>query len=392
MEKTQEKRLVGSIPGFAITVAIGFALYFFLNLIGGKGALTYNAIIENITRSPGKQVAWLFMNFTEPQFYAGIFSGIAVILGGIVAWRLALRNSKFAGFDICYGSSSLFPWVLASQLLSAGLSIFVFRYINLFNLPDTTWVATFVSIVGAPPSVILLYGGSMATLLTASILGGLLCAPVATFISTAIVGPLGAPGVVSNVLAMAVTGTIICFVCKALPWIKAAPVKAHRQNAAAEENVYSASWFVRRCLAEFSEAQFYGNEVVGVFVIVGAVIDWVVSAEMPVYGSGLLPGILLSQFIGAAVGVLLYTNKFENGGWYATYVPVVAVGPACVMMFGGSIPVAVFAGAMGGILGGPVAEFFSAKLPEGVHGTNANVMSMALCTIVVAMVMRYIGF
>jgi len=237
MEKTQEKRLVGSIPGFAITVAIGFVLYFFLNLIGGKGALTYNAIIENITRSPGKQVAWLFMNFTEPQFYAGIFSGIAVILGGIVAWRLALRNSKFAGFDICYGSSSLFPWVLASQLLSAGLSIFVFRYINLFNLPDTTWVATFVSIVGAPPSVILLYGGSMATLLTASILGGLLCAPVATFISTAIVGPLGAPGVVSNVLAMAVTGTIICFVCKALPWIKAVPVKAHRQNAAAEENV-----------------------------------------------------------------------------------------------------------------------------------------------------------
>ena len=392
MEKTKEKRLVGSIPGFAITVAIGFILYFGLNFLGGKSALTYNAIIDNITNEPIKQIAWLFMNFTEPQFYAGVFSGAAVILGGIVAWILAMKNSKYAGFDICYGSSSLFPWVLASQLLSAGLAIFVYRYINLFNLPNTTWIATFISIVGAPPSIMLLYGGSITTLLTASILGGLMCAPVATWISSAIVGPLGIPGVVANVLTMAITGTIICYICKVLPWIKAVPVKPHRKAAAPADDVYSAKWFVRRCLAEFSEAQFYGNEVAGIFVIVGAVIDWVVSAELPAYGGGLLPGILLSQFIGAAVGVLLYTCKFEDGGWYATYVPVVAVGPACVLMFGGSIPVAVFAGVLGGILGGPVADYFSTKLPEGVHGTNANVMSMALCTTVVAMVMKFLGF
>ena len=303
-----------------------------------------------------------------------------------------MKNSKYAGFDICYGSSSLFPWVLASQLLSAGLAIFVYRYINLFNLPNTTWIATFISIVGAPPSIMLLYGGSITTLLTASILGGLMCAPVATWISSAIVGPLGIPGVVANVLTMAITGTIICYICKVLPWIKAVPVKPHRKAAAPADDVYSAKWFVRRCLAEFSEAQFYGNEVAGIFVIVGAVIDWVVSAELPAYGGGLLPGILLSQFIGAAVGVLLYTCKFEDGGWYATYVPVVAVGPACVLMFGGSIPVAVFAGVLGGILGGPVADYFSTKLPEGVHGTNANVMSMALCTTVVAMVMKFLGF
>ena len=392
MNQTENKRPVGSIPGFVITLAIGFVLYFGLNLIGGNSALTYNAVVDNITTSPVKQLAWLFMNFTEPQFYAGIFSGIAVILGGVVAWILAIKNSKFAGFDVCYGSATLFPWVLASQLLSVGLAIFVYRYINLFNLPDTTWIATFISIVGAPPSIMLLYGGSVATLLTASILGGLLCAPVATWISSAIVGPLGIPGVVANVLTMAITGTIICFICKALPWIKSVPVKPHRKTAKPDEDVYSASWFVRRCFAEFSEAQFYGNEVAGIIVVIGAVTDWLVSTQLPAYGGGLLPGILLSQFVGAAVGVLLYTNKFENGGWYATYVPVVAVGPACVLMFGGSIPVAVFSGVLGGILGGPTAEFFSKKLPEGVHGTNANVMSMALVTTVVAMVMKYIGF
>ena len=63
-------------------------------------------------------------------------------------------------------------------------------------------------------------------------------------------------------------------------------------------------------------------------------------------------------------------------------------GPACVLMFGATIPVAVFAGVLGGVLGGPVAEFFGDKLPEGVHGTVANVTSMAICTIITAVVMQ----
>ena len=61
-------------------------------------------------------------------------------------------------------------------------------------------------------------------------------------------------------------------------------------------------------------------------------------------------------------------------------------------MFGGTLPVAIISGVLGGILGGPVAEFFSAKLPEDVHGTNANVLSMALCTCIVAIVLQGLGF
>ncbi len=48
-----------------------------------------------------------------------------------------------------------------------------------------------------------------------------------------------------------------------------------------------------------------------------------------------------------------------------------------VLMYGANIPVAVFAGVLGGIIGGPIAQFFSEKLPEGVHGTVANVIFMA---------------
>ncbi len=39
-------------------------------------------------------------------------------------------------------------------------------------------------------------------------------------------------------------------------------------------------------------------------------------------------------------------------------------------------------------MGAPVADFFAGKLPDGVHGTNANVTSMALCTIITAIVLQ----
>ena len=135
--KTKEK-MTGALPGFIISIVIGFAFYFGLKALSGNNAVfDYNNMISGILDSVPKQIAWFFMNFTEAQFYASIFAGIGIILGGIVAWILAIKNSKYAGFDVCYGSSTLFPWVLASQLISLGLAIFVFRYIPVIAIVDT---------------------------------------------------------------------------------------------------------------------------------------------------------------------------------------------------------------------------------------------------------------
>lgn len=389
------KKKTGSTSGFVIVLAIGFVCYFLLKAISGLGsALNYGDIVEGIGGNVGKQLMWYLMNFTEPQFYASLLASAGIIIGGFVAWILAKKRSKLRGFDVCYGSSSLFPWVLASQLLSAGLAIFVYRYINLFEMTQSTWVATFITIVGAPPSIMLLYGPSVPALLFSSAFAGLLSAPVATWLSTYIIGPIGVPGVCANVLTMAIVGVATCMACKIIPWIEKKPVVSYvpKDEAPVVDDVYSAKWFVRRCLADFSEAQFYGNEVAGIFLIAGLFLDCLIMSGVPAYGSGTIPALLLSQFVGAAVGVWLYTDKFDNGGWYATYVPVVSTGPACVLMFGGTIPVAVLSGLLGGILGGPLAEFFGGFLPEDVHGTNANVSSMALTTMIVAMTLKFLGF
>ena len=376
----------GSLAGLAINVVIGFAAYALLSaLVGLPGivpGLAYAQIIDGITHSLPKELAWFLMDFTEPQFYASVFAGAGTILGGLVAWVLARRHSKLAGFSICYGEHEVFPWVLASQLLSLALTIFVFRFIDGFDAAkDVTFVATFIPIVAAPPAAMLLYGPSVPALLTSSVLAGVLCSPTATWFATYVTGPWHLPGVVANVAAMAVTGVAIFMVLKIVPWVTKVDVPDMRPTLTPVEDVTTPAWAVRRVLAEFSEAPCYGNEVASLFIFVGLIIGVLLNPAHNVNGAGAaLPAIVLSQFIAAGVGVFLYTGKFAEGGWYATYVPVVSTGPACVLALGASVPVAVVAGVLGGILGGPIAEYFASLLPEDVHPTVANVASMAVTT------------
>ena len=388
----------GSPIGLAINLAIGFAAYALLSVLTGLPGLVpglaYEHLIEGITASVPKQLAWVLMDFTEPEFYASVLAGAGAILGGFVAWQLARRHSKLAGFSICYGEHEVFPWVLASQLLSLGLTIFVWRFIDGFDAAkDVTFVATFIPIVAAPPAAMLLYGPSVPALLTSSVLASLLCSPTATWLGAHVFTPLGLPGVVANVTAMAITGFAIFMVLKVLPWVRKVEVPDMRPTLTPVEDVRTPAWAVRRVIAEFSEAPFYGNEVASLVMFAGLILGTVLNPAMNVNGAGAaLPAIVLSQFVSAAVGVFLYAGKFERGGWYATYVPVVSCGPACVLALGASVPVAVAAGVLGGILGGPLAEFFASLLPEDVHPTVANVASMAATTSFVYIAMAALPF
>lgn len=392
MKSNKKSYTTGSLTGLIISLGIGFAIYLVLSNINvASNWLDYNTIVSNAGNNTFYKIIWSIMNFTEAQFYAGVFASLGVILGGFVAWRLDKKNSKLAGFNISYGSN-LWPWVLASQILSLFIAIFVLNFTSFFNSGEYTWLPTFITVVGVPPSIMLIYGPSIAALLTGSILGGTLSFPVAFWISNNIIPILQVPGVVSNVFTMAITGILIAGICKALPWMKKVPAKSLNRIEKSKEEILremeSPFWFVRRVFADFSEAQFYGNEIAGLFVIIGASLDWILNINHGAYASGLIPAIILSQFIGSAVGVYLYFNKYVEKGWYGTYVPVVSVGPACVLMFGGTIGVALTAGVLGAIIGPPLAEYFCDRLPEDYHPTIGNVASMGITTIVVSVIIK----
>lgn len=395
LKSESNKKSLGSLLGFFYTISIGFLFYFILKNFGSTSAwLDYSSVIERAGKGELLyKFAWMVMNFTEPQFYAGFLSSLSIILGGFVAWRLSLKKSKFSGFEICYDMANMWPWIFASQILSLIIAIFVLNFTRFFA-EGYDWLPTFITVAGASPSLMLIYGPSYRVLFSSSILGGLLSFPIAFWLMTNIIPILNIPGVVGNVLTMAITGIIIGQIFKSLSWIKKTPIRFIEKEILSQskkekyQEMHKPSWFVRRVIADFSEAQFYGNEVAGLFILIGVSIEWLINSSHLAYASLAIPEIILSQFIGSSVGVLLYFNKYVEYGWYATYVPLVSAGPACVLMFGGSLKVAIIAGVLGGILGGPIAEYLTKKIPEDIHPTVANVSSMAITTTIVTVIIR----
>lgn len=386
-QETAVKSKYGSPAGLLAVTALGFAFYFALPMIGGIQAIPdYNGVVESIDGSG--MLYWFFMNFTEPNFFAGFASSILALVGAAAAWILAVKGSKYAGFEICYGSANAWPWVFASQIISLVLVLFVMRYTTLFG-DGATWIPTFITLVNVPPALILIYGPSIPNLLTVSVLGAFLCTPVAFWLS-GVFAPWNIPGVVSNVTAMAIAGIIGAAACHVLPWMEKATFKPVERPLSGNGDTRSAGWLVRRVVADFAEPLFYGNELVGGFMLFGVLLDTLLNPGFSAYGGGAkaVGAVVLSELVAGGVGVFLYAGRWEEKGWYATYVPVVSVAPACVLMFGATIPVALFSAVLGGVIGAPLAEHISGKMPSYVPGTVANVTSMAVCTVVVAVTMQ----
>ena len=91
------------------------------------------------------------MNFTEGIGLLLLF----LLIGGLIAWQLYRKNSKWQGFAIA-GGSGAWPWVLASQLLSLFLTIYVLILHAFYK--RVLWLPTFIVVVGTPPALTLVYG------------------------------------------------------------------------------------------------------------------------------------------------------------------------------------------------------------------------------------------
>ena len=385
IKQKQYTQKFGSVTGLIGIIAIGFIFYFGLSAVPGLGMIpSYNQIAGDI-HSPVNQVYWFLMNFTEPNFYGGFISSIFLLAGACVAWQLSIRKSKFAGFEICYGNANMWPWIFAGQVLSLLITQYVFGYLSLFE-KGNTWIPTFIVLVSVPASMLYLYGPSVKNVLIVSFIGGGICTPTAYWISQA-TASLGIPGAANNVFAMAIVGWVAGSICNALPMDRVEVKKIENPNAAPEDH-YSASWLMRRTITDLTEPLFYGNDVAAIFLLVGVCIEWILNPAHATGGAMMLPAIILSQFISGGVGVFLYANKYKELGWYATYVPVVCTAPACVLVFGPSLPVIIFASVTGAVIGAPLAEFVNQHKADYMHGTIGNVVSMGLSTLLVASVMH----
>lgn len=314
---------------------------------------------------------------SEPNFYSSALSGLGLLAGGALAHRLQTRRRPGQGFAQACGSGLWVP-MLASAMLGVAVSNLAWGW----TLTPGTWQPLFAPFVSVSPTIVLMFGSDIPTVLTGGVLGGLVTPGLSVLGASVICPRLGVPPVVGVTAGMALAAVIAFAVCRHLPWMPA-PLHLRRPleppPATAPEK-RGPVWVLRRSLADFSEAQFFGSEWASLGLIAGALIAYLLNPAAPAYGSGLLLQILAAQAITAVVAVTVWRGRWARLPFYPTFVPVVSVAPACVLAYGGSLP-SVLAGAiLGALLSPPLAAAISARLPADFHPFIGNVAAMALAT------------
>lgn len=231
--------------------------------------------------------------------------------------------------------------------------------------------------------MVLMFGGGWKVTLNGAVLGALLVTPMCLLIVNYICLPLGLPVVIGNVLGMAVGSVIAFMLCRRVPILVRSDYIAPIKPAPLKPPTYGAMWSVRRVLADFSEAPFFGNELASLGLLAGVLLAYALNPMSPAYGSGLIVHLIGAQALTSTLGVVIWRHQWIKRGWYPTYVPLVSVVPAAVLTHGGSWVVMGSSALLGALIAPPLACAIAGRLPTHVHPYIGNVISMALSTLMV---------
>lgn len=382
-----ELTLPGTVLGAGLAVAAAGLLALALNAAGGRGGGgAYEQWLAQLPDDLAARARWVLGDMTEPQFYKSPIAAVGLLLGATLAWWAGSRGYRWAGRAISYGSG-LWPWVLGGATLSLVLSNVAFG-----QALGPSWQPTFVPFVCVASAIVLVQGRGWRILVTGAVLGAATTTPVAMLLIATVTTPLGLASVVANTAAMTIGTSVSFLLCRALPWMPgSAPAPVVESPSPATEPgplraptiISDGIWTLRRVLTDFTETQFFANELASVGVLCGLVVAVLVEPSLPAYGSGLIPQILFAQALTSAIGVVVWRTLYRDGGWAPTYVSLVSVAPAAVLAYGGS-PTSIILGALGGALLCPViARAVSQRLPADFHPFIGNTTSMALSTSII---------
>jgi len=325
------------------------------------------------------RIRWLLGDLSEVAFYKHEFASIGLLAGGALAWWGNVQGKRWQGFAICYGTG-LWPWLVTSSLLGVLLGNLLWGW----TLSAGGWQPTFVAFVSVPAAMVLMFGGGWKVAINGAWLGALLVTPASLLIVNYVCNPLQWPVVIGNVSGMAIASVVVFGLCRALPMLVVsrqpyATVAPPPQRAPD----YGLRWMLRRTLADFSEGPFFGNEWASLGLILGALLAFGLNPASPFYGSGWLPELLAAQALASALGIVVWRRRWIEHGWYPTYIPIVSVVPATLLVHGNSLSVMAISAVLGALLAPPLAAAISRRLPAHQHGYIGNVCSMAISTLLI---------
>jgi len=389
-----QRQILGSLLLFtgmlaAVTVTIISGLWLVQELQLEAAWPGYNDIAQNL-HLPASWWRWLIGDISEFAFYKHEFASIGLVAGAALAYFGGRNGKAWAGFPICYGTG-LWPWLVMSSLLGLLLSNLLWGW----TLSEQDWQPTFVAFVSLPAAMVLLFGRGWRVTFSGAILGAILVTPTALLLVNHVCKPMEWPAVVGNVLGMALASIMAFVLCSWFPkLVRSGEPQTDKGSPAATPSPtptptptptpdYGTWWVMRRILADFSEAPFFGNELASLGLLLGVALAFVLNPHSPAYGSGLLPAIIGGQLLSASIGVLVWRRQWIGRGWYPTYIPLVSVVPAAILTHGASMPVILLSASLGALIAPPLSTVIAARLPGYMHPYIANVFSMAISTLLI---------
>lgn len=332
---------------------------------------------------PSAWLRWVLGDISEVAFYKHEFASIGLLAGAYLAYWTNRTGKTWQGFAISYGTG-LWPWLVTSSLLGLLLSNLLWGW----TVTASSWQPTFAAFVSLPAAMVLMFGGGWKVTINGAIMGAVFVTPMCLLIVNYVCNPLGLPAVIGNVTGMAVASVGAFLLCRYLPsLVKSDPPKKPPSPvpvpAITKTPDYGVVWSLRRVLADFSEAPFFGNEWASLGLIAGALMAYTLNPTSPVYGTGLLPQLIAAQALTSALGVVIWRQQWILRGWYPTYVPLVSVVPAAVLTYGGSWQVIASSALLGALIAPPLACAIAKRLPADMHGFIGNVLAMAISTLLI---------
>ncbi|WP_460060657.1 hypothetical protein [Pseudomonas sp. H2_H09] len=337
----------------------------------------YSEMVTSLP-DPAAWLRWVLGDISEVAFYKHELASLGLLSGAYLAWWASKRGKAWQGFPISYGTG-LWPWLITSSLLGLILSNLLWGW----SVTAETWQPTFAAFVSLPAAMVLMFGGGWKVAFNGAVLGALLVTPTCLLIVNYVCVPLGLPVVIGNVSGMAIGSVIAFLLCRRLPVLVRCDYITPTKPIPAKPPTYNLLWSIRRVLADFSEAPFFGNELASLGLLAGVLLAYVLNPLSPGYGSGLILPLVGAQALTSAIGVVIWRQQWIKRGWYPTYVPLVSVVPAAVLTYGGSWAVVGASALLGALIAPPLACTLAGRLPAHIHPYIGNVISMALSTLII---------
>lgn len=337
---------------------------------------------------PLSRLRWIIGDISEVAFYKHELPALGLLLGACLAHWAHAEGYRWQGFPICYGTG-LWPWLFFSSLLGLLLSHALWGW----TLAAGIWQPTFVAFVSLPAAMVLVFGGGWRVSIVGAVLGALLVTPASLLFVNVLCYPLNLPLVVGNVLGMAVASIAAFVLCKRYPqWVRHTRTPFQPKVAAPAGQVgQGLGWTLRRVLADFSEAPFFGNELASLGLLLGVLLAFALGPGGPAYGSYLVLELVGGQALASLIGVVIWRRQWRERGWYPTYIPIVSIVPAAVLTLGGSWQVIVLSASLGALIAPPLAVAITQRLPGYMHGYIGNVLSMAISTLAIVPLLSLIA-